>query len=186
VPDLLSALLAAAAAGDIGGTDCEELGDSILAQPVNAVTSGGYVVAALVLWLRIPRAERFRAGGLYALLLTLIGLGSMVYHGPQWPGARFMHDLPIPLLILMALLLAMLRYRRAEVLLPGRTRGRLVGLVAVSIVGLVAYALGRTGSPLCDPESFAQLHGLWHLCTAIGFAIIGEMLFRPAPDPEPA
>ena len=41
----------------------------------------------------------------------------------------------------------------------------------VSIVAIVAavamFLLGRTGAPLCDPESLFQGHGVWHLLGAV-------------------
>ncbi len=40
------------------------------------------------------------------------------------------------------------------------------GLLAVIVVAAVTYVLGRTGSPLCDPGSIVQFHGLWHMVTA--------------------
>jgi hypothetical protein len=33
--------------------------------------------------------------------------------------------------------------------------------------GLAAWAAGRGGSPLCDPASPFQVHGLWHLLSAM-------------------
>jgi hypothetical protein len=42
--------------------------------------------------------------------------------------------------------------------------GIVLGLAAV---GLVAWLLGRPDSPLCDPGSWAQPHGLWHLFSGL-------------------
>jgi hypothetical protein len=41
-----------------------------------------------------------------------------------------------------------------------------VGLVTLALGGL-AFLLGRSGSPLCEPESLFQLHGGWHLLVAV-------------------
>jgi hypothetical protein len=54
---------------------------------------------------------------------------------------------------------------------PGRaTWGQLVAwsvaLGALALGGL-SFLLGRTTSPLCDPESTFQLHGGWHLLVAV-------------------
>lgn len=38
-------------------------------------------------------------------------------------------------------------------------------------LGVVVFALSRTGGPLCDPQSFAQGHGLWHVLTAMTFGL---------------
>jgi 1-acyl-sn-glycerol-3-phosphate acyltransferase len=44
------------------------------------------------------------------------------------------------------------------------------GLLALVVLAVAVYLLGRTDSPLCDPDSWAQLHGVWHLLTA--FAVL--------------
>jgi hypothetical protein len=40
-------------------------------------------------------------------------------------------------------------------------------VLAVAAIGIVAWLLGRPDSPLCDPASWAQPHGLWHLLSAL-------------------
>ena len=175
----------------IGESDCETIRDGLLAQPINAATSFAYVLAGVVLWLRLPQQERWRTGGLYALLLALVGAGSVVYHGPQTPGARIMHDAPIPALVALIVVVVLWRWRQGEPILPGISRWRLWTVLIVFVGAPVAYALGRTGSPVCDADSELQPHGLWHVLTAFGFLVIGEILFRPAaqrsaqPDPAP-
>jgi hypothetical protein len=47
--------------------------------------------------------------------------------------------------------------------------GRAV-VVATLVVGVAAYLLGRTGGPLCRPDSLLQPHALWHLLTAAAMA----------------
>lgn len=46
---------------------------------------------------------------------------------------------------------------------------------AVACVGLgvVVFALSRTGGPLCDPESLVQGHGVWHVLTACALGLWG-------------
>jgi hypothetical protein len=51
-------------------------------------------------------------------------------------------------------------------------RSRLTPVIDSTVLGLagfgiVAWVLGRPGSPLCDPGSWAQPHGLWHLVSAL-------------------
>jgi hypothetical protein len=48
----------------------------------------------------------------------------------------------------------------------GSTLARGVGLTAIAIGG-VAFLLGRTGSPLCRPDSLFQWHALWHVLVAV-------------------
>jgi hypothetical protein len=47
-----------------------------------------------------------------------------------------------------------------------RTRWYVVSLVTIA-VAVAMFLLGRTGAPLCDPDSLFQGHGLWHLLAAI-------------------
>ena len=48
------------------------------------------------------------------------------------------------------------------------TRIALVALAA----GIVLFAAGRTGGPLCEPRSLAQPHAGWHVATAIAAAAL--------------
>ena len=50
----------------------------------------------------------------------------------------------------------------------------------VFALGLAAYAAGRSGSPLCRPDSLWQYHGAWHVLSA---AAAGWAARAMAPDP---
>lgn len=39
-------------------------------------------------------------------------------------------------------------------------------MLAVASIGAAAHVLGRTGGPLCAPDSILQPHAFWHLSTA--------------------
>ena len=87
--------------GEIGDSDCEELGEGWLVQPVNAITSFAYVVVGLgVLGDGFRRHRATVDTWVFAVLLAAVGLGSVAFHGPQPGGARVMHDLPILLVVL--------------------------------------------------------------------------------------
>lgn len=63
----------------------------------------------------------------------------------------------------------------AEAALARRPAGRAgrrarVVVVAALAAGSTAYLLGRTGGPLCRPDSLLQPHALWHLLTAVAMA----------------
>ena len=47
-------------------------------------------------------------------------------------------------------------------------------LVAIVVVAGVAYGFGRSGSPLCDPDSVVQLHGAWHVLSALAVGDVGR------------
>lgn len=69
---------------------------------------------------------------------------------------QFADPLTVTLLILVVFVLLADRRDRATLLPLG-----LLGLSAV--IG----RLGATGAPLCDPESWLQTHGLWHIGAAV-------------------
>ena len=57
---------------------------------------------------------------------------------------------------------------------PSSRRRQLRGYVAMAAVLVVAgalYLLGRTDSPVCEPDSYLQPHGLWHATSAIVFGL---------------
>jgi hypothetical protein len=149
----------------LGGSDCEALHDGLLSQPANSVTSLAYVaVAAYVLRRGAPPAP--------ALALALVGVGSVLYHGPMPPGAEAVHD--ASLVAAPAAALAVAWRRRA---FPRPPSAAVVAIAAGAVINL----LTRTGAPLCRPESLLQGHALWHVLTAAG---AGAWLLRWAPAPE--
>ncbi len=84
----------------LGGSDCEELSDGLLAQPINAITSLAYTVVGVgVLLLAWRRGRVTLDAWVYGGLLVAIGLGSVLFHGPQPAGSRVLHDLPITLTV---------------------------------------------------------------------------------------
>ena len=168
----------------LGEADCEALGDGLLVQPVNAGSSVGYVIVGL--WFAwwafgLPKQQRPPAL-IYALLLILSGAGSVIYHGRQGSVAEFLHDAPVAVLIVMAIGLPLYRRVRSRPAVPGASRVTIGVLAVCAGVAGLAYVLGRTGSPLCDPESWAQLHGMWHLATAVGFGAWGVVLYPRTHD----
>ena len=147
------------APASFGHTDCERIVGGVLAQPVLAVTSLAFVVAgvAVLVWavrIRAPLAAA-AAGALVA-----VGAGSFAFHGPQPPWAGLAHDWPIVavgVVYAVGLVLSARRQRWSAWVAPA----------AVFALGLAAYAAGRTGSPLCRPDSLWQYHGAWHVLSAV-------------------
>ena len=162
----------------MGCSDCERLRDGWLAQPVNALTSLAFVGAAgLVLARRGGPGGRHREVLAYSALLALVGAGSVAFHGPQPPGAKAMHDLPIPMLIGLAAGTPVVRRSRRGVPAPGWSARR--GAVRAGVAGAagLAYAGGRTGARTCDPDSLLQLHGAWHILAALGFVDVADIVY---------
>lgn len=139
----------------LGASDCEALRDGWLGQPVNAVTSVAYVTACL---------HVLRRGGPSGpgAALGVVGVGSVLYHGPMPAGTELAHDGSIAVL-LVAVAVAM--WRRG---LPPRPPA---AAVAALVVAIAVNLLTRTGAPLCRPSSVLQGHGAWHVLTAVGAAL---------------
>ena len=117
----------------IGESDCEEIHDGLLAQPFNAVTSFAYCIVGLVVIVLAWRWNRWRTRTIiYGLCLIATGLGSVVFHGPQWPGSRFLHDFPIVLVILLIAL------HDLSLIFPRLTKVPLVFAVVGAVLGVVA------------------------------------------------
>jgi hypothetical protein len=227
------------AAGQIGESDCEELGDGLLAQPVNALTSGAYALIGIWLVVRAwrgPRQTRWLQV-VYAVTLIVVGIGSIAFHGPQPGWAKLVHDAPIATALVFILLydlqllagwkpwvtltaygvlvlvvfagfeldstvgivvtgLVVVGAIAAEVLVirrglrvrpPWMATWRWYGLMAavLAVAGL-ANVLGRTDAPLCDADSVLQLHGLWHMMTAVVFGLWAVVAFpMTTPDAGP-
>lgn len=77
------------------GPGCEVLADGFLQEPVSAVTSLAYVVAALVVLHLARRRSGTPAVRGYAALVAGVGLGSFVQHGPDPAWSDLAHDLPL-------------------------------------------------------------------------------------------
>lgn len=164
----------------MGCSDCERIRDGWLAQPVNALTSLAFVGAAGLVLARTRRPARDRHGEVaaYTAILALVGLGSVAFHGPQPRGARAMHDVPIPVLLGLAVGTPLIRRHRGRPPLPGWDRRRGGTLATTVVAALASYAGGRTGAPTCDPDSPLQLHGAWHVLSAAGFVVVADILYR--------
>jgi hypothetical protein len=145
------------ASPSFGHSDCERIAGTVLAQPVLSVTSLAYVAGgtAVLCWAVRTRAPLATAAG---AALVAVGVGSFAYHGPQPSWAGPAHDWPI---------VAVAAVYSVGLARSGR-RARSVWLTAgaIFVLGLAAYAAGRSGSPLCRPDGLWQYHGAWHVLSA--------------------
>jgi hypothetical protein len=164
-----------------GTSDCEAVRDSLLSQPVLAVSSLSFVAAGAWLlwaWRDLPAPQRWPART-YAGLLVLVGVGSVDFHGPQSPAAAVQHDLPIVLLIGQAVAVPVSRLLRRRPVLHHGGRPRADLAAGLAVLASAAYAAGRTGSPWCRPESWGQPHAVWHVLIACALAVWGSALWGP-------
>ncbi len=69
---------------------------------------------------------------------------------------------------------------------PGSTRAmlRTLAVVTVAVAG-VAYLLGRSASPFCDPSSAMQWHAVWHVLVALS-AVLAAAAAELGPSELPA
>jgi hypothetical protein len=154
----------------LGGSDCERIGSGWLAQPVNAVSSLAYVAVGGWLLLRAGDPDRDRLALLTTgTALAGVGLASTGYHGPQPGWMEPVHDAAI---VCLGVVLAghtarrLLRGGQGRVG-DGSARRWWVAAVMCGAAGLGAYVAGRTGVPLCRPESLWQPHAAWHALSAL-------------------
>jgi len=155
----------------LGASDCERVTAGLLAQPTNAVTSLGFAVAGGWLVVRALRRPEKRVEPIvFGASVVATGIGSVLYHGPQPPYADTVHDLSI-LVVLSQVVLYEALYRRRR--LPPEPKPFRVALTSFGIAA-VFFALGRTSSSLCNPDSPLQLHGAWHLLVALSLAAYGR------------
>ena len=155
----------------LGASDCERVTTGLLAQPTNALTSLGFAVAGGWLLARaLRRPERRVEPIVFGASVVATGIGSLLYHGPQPPYADTAHDLSI-LFVLSQVVFYEALYRRRHQ--PPEPKLYRLALTSFGIA-VVFFVLGRTSSPLCDPDSPAQLHGAWHLLVALSLAAYGR------------
>jgi hypothetical protein len=161
------------APASFGHTDCERIVGAALAQPVLAVTSLAYVAAgvAVLSWAVRVRAPLAGAAG---VALVAVGAGSFAYHGPQPSWAEPAHDWSI--VALGAVYAAGLAWSWRQ-----QRWSAWAAPAGVFALGLAAYVAGRSGSPLCRPDSVWQYHGAWHVLSA---AAAGWAARAMAPRPR--
>lgn len=77
---------------------CEQrVADTFLGQPANTVTSFAFVLAGLMIvaGARSRTGHRIRQRLPYGLLVAVVGVGSVIQHGPHPSWQAYAHDLPL-------------------------------------------------------------------------------------------
>jgi hypothetical protein len=81
---------------DLAAADCERLGGGVLAQPVNTLSGLAYLLVGVwILWLAGRSPGRRIELTVFGLAVALNAVGGLAFHGIQWWGARWVHDVSI-------------------------------------------------------------------------------------------
>lgn len=149
-------------------SDCERLRDGLLAQPINTWTSSAYVVAGL--WLLARR----RGSAAPGIALVGVGIGSVLFHGPQPPGARWIHDWSVVVLLLVLVDLHPHLAVRGRTLVAG-AGGAAAMLAVAPAVGLWLVLVGVAGLVVADVRSGRGDLGLFAvLALAVAVQLVGR------------
>jgi Ceramidase len=159
----------------VGGSDCEHIGQGLLAQPANTLSSLAYVVGGvLLLWraLALTRPSARVTVTVYALTVVSVGAGSAVFHGPMPGWGRFAHDLSIAAVLAFIIGYGAAFARRAPASTGLTVFGGLVGacaivlavwpdasnaLDAVLVVGAVGTEIAAVRSPTGRDVGYGRL-----------------------------
>lgn len=143
---------------------CERVGPEFWAEPLNAVTNGSFLLAALICLLTALRAGRLDAPvGWLVVLMAIIGTGSFLFHTFATVWAAIADTTPIMIFILSYFAIAMNRF-------AGFGWGRSLLLMAAFFFAMGALSAGLRpligdvvgGSQSYFPAFFALLGvGLW-------------------------
>jgi Ceramidase len=153
----------------------------LLAEPVNAASNLGFLIAALIgLWLVLRRPKEARSADHYLLvaLVLLIGLGSLSFHLFANRGSELADIVPIGLFMLIYLGLALNRFLGVP---PGWTVLIVVGFAAiVSMTVQLKCWGGAVGFPGAGTtEATECLNGsVGYLPALLAMLIIGVMLYE--------
>lgn len=79
---------------------CERLGPEYWSEPINAVTNAAFLIAAVVMWLRV-RGHGLVLAELLVVILAAIGIGSYLFHTHAEVWAAIADVTPILLFILV-------------------------------------------------------------------------------------
>ncbi len=172
--------------------DCETIGAGFLGQPINSLTTIGFLLVGALIVTRRPDRRWLGIG----LLAT--GIGSFLFHGPMPMGSEWAHDLTLAWLLAlvaaagsrwerMSRIPALIALGIVFALAPAVADPVAVGLTVVTLFSLLRHdrsaatlgpllllgavaifgRLGATGGPLCEPGSLLQPHAAWHLGAAV-------------------
>jgi len=151
--------------------------EALWAEPINAISNAGFLLAALIFWQLIlwrPRDERSADHYLLMALAFLIGFGSLAFHLFADEGTALADVIPIGLFMLVYLGFALNRFLSVP---PGWTV-----LLVLIFAGLVGAAMqihcwdGGIGLRGAAPDAKPCLNGSMAYLPALGALIIVGMV----------
>jgi hypothetical protein len=151
--------------------------EALWAEPINAISNAGFLLAALIFWQLIlwrPRNERSADHYLLVALTFLIGFGSLAFHFFADEGTALADVIPIGLFMLVYLGFALNRFLNVP---PGWTV-----LLVLIFAGLVGAAMqvhcwdGGIGLRGAAPDAKPCLNGSMAYLPALGALIIVAMV----------
>lgn len=159
---------------------CERGQDGGLwAEPLNAVTNGGFLIAALValaVLLRRPAATRSADHYLLIALVFIIGLGSLSFHVFATKATGLADTIPIGLFMLVYLAFALNRYLGVP---PGWTTLLVIGFAGAGAAAMQLRCFdGGIGFPGEGAEAGPCLNGsVGYLPALLAMLIVGGLVW---------
>lgn len=161
--------------------DCERLRPGFFAQPMNTLSSLAYAVAGGGLCIRATgRADAAPGLASFGLLVAANGLGGVAFHGPGGRVGHWIHDTALAGTVAGVATQALTLVRTPP---TPAARRRLIRAAALMTVAALVNGLGRTGGPICRPDSRVQAHAVWHVLTAAALYDWGVATLEPGPPP---
>lgn len=152
---------------------CERASAAFWAEPVNAVTNAAFLIAAalaLVLW-RQAGGRDWPALGLIGVM-TVVGVGSFLFHTVATRWALLADVLPITVFIYSYFALAMTRYLRLDILPTVGATGAFL---------LASWGFVKAWKAAFGTSALATLNGsIGYLPAALALLAVGSLLMRRA------
>ncbi len=125
------------------------------------------ITALLLLVIAVEIGDRLGLNGRMELTVWTVVAFALVGIEAAWP--QIADPLNAPLALIAVVSVVGSRWGTGSVQ-PGRSKGVVVGM-AILATGALLMVLGRTGWPLCDPDSLLQAHSVWHVLAAAGTGV---------------
>ena len=148
--------------------------------PSWARTAHDLPIAAAALFIVLYDLAVIRPGLRTVLIVAFFGVSAAL-----WPLFELVPDAaaPVTVVFFIAAVVMEIIVFRLDLKAGPISQTRLILYAVLGGLILLAgtsYLLGRTDAPLCDPQAFIQLHGVWHIASALAFGVFAETAFAPS------